>query len=83
MRRLAQAEGSAGTPQEALKGHRPVCFSLAEGYVSTPIYDRCKLAASARVGGPAVVEEFDSTVVVHPVYHGLVDEFGSIHLVPE
>jgi N-methylhydantoinase A len=82
LRRLPQAEGSDGARQPALKDERPVCFGLAEGYVSTPIYDRSKLAAAARISGPAVLEEFDSTVVVHPGYEANVDEFGSIHLVP-
>jgi N-methylhydantoinase A len=82
MRRSTPAEESAGALQQPLKGHRPVCFGLMEGYISTPIYDRSKLDASARVSGPAVLEEFDSTVVVHPGYQATVDEFGSIHLVP-
>jgi N-methylhydantoinase A len=60
-----------------------VCFGPAEGYVSTPIYDRYRLPAAAQIPGPAVLEEFDSTVVIHPGYQGLVDDFGSIHLVPQ
>jgi N-methylhydantoinase A len=75
-------EAGPGVPrEEPLKGRRPVCFDAAEGYLSTPIYDRYKLPPFARIIGPAVLEEFDSTVVVHPGYEANVDEFGSIRLV--
>ena len=62
------------------KGKRDVCFELTRGYVPTAIYDRYKLPAGAKVDGPAVIEEFDSTVVIHPDYLASVDEFGSIHI---
>ena len=64
----------------SLKGHRDVCFHPGDGPVSTPIYDRYQLTAGATVPGPAVLEEFDSTVLIHPGYVGTVDEFGSVHI---
>ena len=81
IKRLRQEAGPGAPAAEPLKGHRPVCFSAAEGYLSTPIFDRYKLPVFARIPGPAVLEEFDSTVVVHPGYEATVDELGSIHLV--
>jgi N-methylhydantoinase A len=62
------------------KGMRDVCFEIAAGYIQTAIYDRYKLPAGATVPGPAIIEEFDSTVVIHPGYRASVDEFGSIHI---
>jgi N-methylhydantoinase A len=62
----------------APKERRPVYFSEAGGYVDCPIYDRYGLGAGACLAGPAVVEEFDSTTVVHPGYGLRVDEHGNL-----
>ncbi len=82
MRRVEEANDRAASAEHALKGDRPVCFQAADGFVSTPIYDRYALQAGARVAGPAILEQFDSTVVIHPGYEGTVDAFGSVHLMP-
>jgi N-methylhydantoinase A len=63
-----------------LKGERKVCFSPAEGFVPTSVYDRYQLRTDDKISGPAIVEELDSTMVIYPSYQGRVDEFGSIHL---
>jgi N-methylhydantoinase A len=60
------------------KDRRPVYFAEAGDYVDCPIYDRYGLAAGARLAGPAVVEEFDSTVVVHPGFGLTVDATGNL-----
>jgi N-methylhydantoinase A len=44
---------------------RPVAFRGA-GFVPTPIYRRESLPAGFTLDGPAVIEEPDSTTVVHP-----------------
>jgi N-methylhydantoinase A len=74
--RIAQsANGSA----EYRKETRPVCFEAA-GYVQTPVYDRYKIPAGLALDGPAIIEEFDSTVVLHSGHAAKVDEFGSIQI---
>jgi N-methylhydantoinase A len=60
------------------KERREVYFAEADGYVDCPIYDRYALPAGARLTGPAVVEEFDSTTVVHPGFAVSVDETGNL-----
>lgn len=65
------------------KGQRPVYFAESEGYVNCPVYDRYALGAGARVRGPAIVEEIDSTTVVHPHYQVRVDEVGQMVLTAE
>lgn len=62
----------------ARKDSRPVYFAERGGYVDCAIYDRYKLGAGARVQGPAIVEEFDSTVVIHPEYGAHVDRYGNL-----
>jgi N-methylhydantoinase A len=66
----------AGDP--APKESRQVFFAEADGYVACPIYDRGALGAGAVLSGPAVVEEFDSTTVVHPGYRLSVDRHGNL-----
>jgi N-methylhydantoinase A len=60
---------------------RPVYFHDC-GAVQTPIYRREELAAGTRLDGPVIVEEVDSTILVHPGQHLTVEESGvvSIHV---
>ena len=63
------------SPSVGLDASRPVCFDAHDGYVDTPLYARTDLRPGARVTGPAVIEEFGSTVPVHPGFEVRVDEF--------
>ena len=69
----AAARSTPGETPEP-KERRQVYFAEADGYVDCPIYDRYALPAGARLAGPAVVEEFDSTTVVHPGFAVSVDD---------
>jgi N-methylhydantoinase A len=83
--RLAHADAAGAGPlpvEGARKAERPVCFQADLGFVPTPIYDRRALSAGCHVAGPAILEQFDSTVVIEPGYEGTVDAFGSLHLGP-
>src|SRR5574341_270578 len=71
---------SEETGKQAIKARRQVYFAERGGYVDCPIYDRYRLGAGASVPGPAVVEEFDSTTVIHPGFHARVDKFGNLLL---
>ena len=51
--------------------------------VTATVYERSKLAAGNLVSGPAIVMEMDSTTVILPAHHGLVDDFGNILIYPE
>jgi N-methylhydantoinase A len=46
--------------------------------VPCDVYDRYRLQAVARLAGPAVVEEIDSTVVIHPGYVAQVHRGANI-----
>jgi N-methylhydantoinase A len=54
---------------------RPVCFDAADGYVDTPVVWRPDLAPGVRVDGPVIVEEFGSTVPIHPGFTATVDAY--------
>jgi N-methylhydantoinase A len=53
-------------PVKALKGQRKVYMPEAGAFMNCPIYDRYALREGARLRGPAVIEERESTVVVGP-----------------
>ena len=72
---LTPADGT-GTDR-AVTGSRPVCF---DDWIDTPTYDRPRLAPGDVVPGPAVIEEFGSTVPVHPGFRATVDVFGNLLL---
>ncbi|MGL5860609.1 MAG: hydantoinase/oxoprolinase family protein, partial [Phycicoccus sp.] len=76
LRPLTRRHGAAPTST----GVREVCFDPGDGYVTTPVLWRPDLRAGDRFAGPAVVEEFGSTVPVHPGFAGRVDDFGNLHL---
>lgn len=74
MRRLPEG---APDPSVALKGSRKVWFGELR---CTEVYDRYRLRAGTLVHGPAIVEEVDSTTVIHPGYRAQVDIFGNLIL---
>jgi N-methylhydantoinase A len=51
--------------------------------VTAIVYDRSRLKAGNRVKGPAIVVEMDSTTVILPKHHGLVDKVGCILIYPD
>ncbi len=57
---------------------RRVHFDEAEDFVECAIFDRASLAAGARIVGPAIVEQMDSTTVIHPGQSAAVDPFGNL-----
>ena len=75
LRRLDRSDGNAG---EALTGRRDVYFEETDGRTDCPIYDRYALSAGVEVPGPAIIEERDSTAVVHPGYAARVDVYGNL-----
>jgi N-methylhydantoinase A len=77
--RFKRLTPTSANGQTVRKIARDVSFH-GDSFVSTPIYDRYKLPEGATVRGPAIIEEFDSTVLIQPGYQGSVDEVGSIHI---
>jgi N-methylhydantoinase A len=47
------------------------------------VYDRAKLKAGNKLRGPAIVLEMDSTTVILPRHHGVVDKHGNILIYPD
>jgi N-methylhydantoinase A len=69
---------SGGTLDAARKGERPAYSGISRGFISHAVYDRYKLLAGARLEGPAIIEERESTVVIGEDATASVDEHGFI-----
>ena len=76
--RLRELPAGSGDATAALRAVRQVCFAEAGGFVDCPSYDRYRLPAGAVIDGPAIVEEMDSTTVIHPGYRARVDRYGNL-----
>ena len=51
-----------------------------DGWVGAPIYKRESLRPGHRIAGPAVIEQEDSTTLIHPGFSGSVDGFLNLLL---
>lgn len=64
------------TADECLTGSRKV---YAEGaWHDTPLCDRLALPVGAKIAGPAILEQADTTIFVDPGLEGVVDGFGNV-----
>ncbi len=75
---LAPIAAGAGGSAAARIASRPL-YDLARGeFVDAGVYVRTRLAASDRIEGPAIIEQYDSTTVVLPGQILTVDNFGNL-----
>lgn len=78
--KIPVAEPGDKSPETALRRTTEVYFPQSRGKVSCPIYVRAKLRSGNVIAGPAIVEQYDSTTVINPEWHGRLDEWGSLVL---
>ncbi|GAB3597109.1 hydantoinase/oxoprolinase family protein [Angustibacter peucedani] len=69
---------AGGGAEGARTGTRRAHFG--DGWVEAALYDRARLGAGDVVEGPAVVEEFGSTVPVHPGFRAEVDQHRNLRV---
>lgn len=60
-------------------GHR-MAYWRATGWVDCPLYNRTELAVGQQIAGPAIVEEYGSTVVVPASWSVRADNYGNLIL---
>ena len=77
---LRPIAAGTGDGSRALKAHRRVYFKEARGRVNCRVYERDKLGAGDSLPGPAIVEEWSSTIIVLPEQRLEVDAHGNLVL---
>ena len=70
----AEVEGLEATPI----GHRPLFDAKTGKAADVPLYQRADLLPGARIPGPAVIAEDETTTVVLPAWTARVDGHGYI-----
>ncbi len=73
-----QVAARRGTPDSRARlGERRAWF---DGWVDTHVYDRERLGAGDELSGPAILEQYDSTIVVPPGFRLRCDASGNVVL---
>ncbi|WP_226552427.1 hydantoinase/oxoprolinase family protein [Celeribacter naphthalenivorans] len=75
------AANSGGIPVP--NGTRQVMFDASEGFVTASTYERAKLPIGAKIHGPAIINQLDSTIVVAPDELVSVESEGSLKIMQE
>ena len=73
---LAQLAANHKLPDQAQKGSRMVYFDRQ--WAECPVYDRLKFAAGHSISGPAIIEEWTSTILIRQKQVVTVDKYGNL-----
>lgn len=49
-----------------------------EGFHNTPVYERSELSTGNNIKGPAVIEQLDSTIIIHPHQEAVIDSYHNL-----
>lgn len=63
-------------PEEAFLGESEVVFD--QKTTKTKVIERDKLLSGNKIGGPAIIVEYSSTIVIPPFAEASVDEYGNV-----
>jgi N-methylhydantoinase A len=75
---IPKLSNETGDIKNCVKGERPAFSIIEKDYISFTVYDRSKLFAHAKISGPAIIEERESTIVIGEDANARVDEFGFV-----
>jgi N-methylhydantoinase A len=82
LRMLERADVAGTVTREAAQTRRNLqarqAYFPETGETLTPVHDRDSLAAGARIDGPAIVQERDTTIVIPPGTVGRIDASGNL-----
>ena len=76
--RIPPLRQSTGELADCIKGERPAFSLISKEYIPFTVYDRFALFPGAIVGGPAIIEEKESTIVIGEDAKARVDEYGFV-----
>ena len=76
--KLSPGKVSGAKVEKAITGERKVYFGTEHGRLATQIYDRGRLEPGHRLAGPAIVEQLDTTTVIHPEQEARVDDYCNL-----
>jgi N-methylhydantoinase A len=77
---IRQSADAGPDARAAAFGRRDVWLRETGTFVSCPLYDRGRLCAGNRIGGPAIVEQMDATTLIVPGATATVDPYLNLLL---
>jgi N-methylhydantoinase A len=76
--KLSPVKPSGAKLEQARVGEREIFFGKEHGTLNCRIYSRELLEPDHRIAGPAVIEQMDTTTVIHPEQEATVDSFRNL-----
>src|SRR5262245_6059475 len=76
--KLSPGKTTGTKVDDAKTGARKVYFGKQHGMLNCEIYTRDRLEPGHKISGPAVIEQLDTTTVIHPEQEGTVDDYRNI-----
>ncbi len=76
--RIPPLSATNGTLEDCIKGKRQAYSLVQKKYIPFTVFDRLKLFPGAKIDGPAIIEEKESTIVVGEDARAAVDDFGFV-----
>lgn len=64
--------------EEAQTSERKIFFGKERGILNSKIYNRDRLEPNHQIFGPAVIEQMDTTTVIHPEQEATVDSYRNL-----
>ena len=75
---LPKTKAEKQNTEDAVTGKREVYFGPNDGFQETTLYDRNLMQSGFEFNGPAIVTEYDSTILVPPDSKATVDEYANL-----
>jgi N-methylhydantoinase A len=76
--KFSRAKSTGRKLEAALIGERKIFFGKEHGMLNTKIYNRDLLEPEHSIVGPAVIEQMDTTTVIHPEQEATVDNYSNL-----
>jgi N-methylhydantoinase A len=71
-------KNTATSIEDCVKGERRAFSLIKKEYIPFKVFDRFKLFSGAKLPGPAIIEEKESTIIVGEDAGATVDEYGFV-----
>ena len=76
--RIPPLKNTATSIEDCIKGERQAFSLIKKEYIPFKVFDRFKLFPGAKLSGPAIIEEKESTIIVGEDALASVDEYGFV-----
>ncbi|MGH7768019.1 MAG: hydantoinase/oxoprolinase family protein [Candidatus Binatia bacterium] len=76
--KLSPAPATGRKVEAARTGERKIFFGKEHGLLDCAIYRRDLLEPGHKIAGPAVIEQLDTTTVIHPEQQATVDDYRNL-----